>query len=133
MRCLTEFQKVYHEVADRHRCILVDGQSYFHAVGHHGLLDEHLFHDGMHPSLRGQIALAQAVLHELHARKTLAGRPIHSPPLIDPAECYQNVQDQRASLGIHLPVGNHVLRPDLPAALRLEPSARHEAGFRPGI
>jgi len=24
------------------------------------LLDDHLFHDGIHPSLRGQIALAQA-------------------------------------------------------------------------
>jgi lysophospholipase L1-like esterase len=87
MRCLTEFQKVYHEVADRHGCILVDGQSYFHAVGHHGLLDDHLFHDGMHPSLRGQIALAQAVLHELHARKPFGWPPNSSPPLIDPAEC----------------------------------------------
>jgi lysophospholipase L1-like esterase len=87
MRCPTAFQSVYHEIADRHRCILVDSQSYFHAVGEHGLLDDHLFHDGMHPSLRGQIALAQAVLHELHARKAF-GWPTNSPaPLIDPGEC----------------------------------------------
>jgi tetratricopeptide (TPR) repeat protein len=87
MRCPTVFQSVYRDVADRHGCILVDSQSYFHAVGQHGLLDDHLFHDGMHPSLRGQIALAQAVLHELHARKAF-GWPANSPaPLIDPGEC----------------------------------------------
>ena len=87
MRCPTAFQAVYHEVADRHACILVDSQSYFHAVGEHGLLDDHLFHDGMHPSLRGQIALAQAVLHELQARRAL-GWPANTPaPQIDPLEC----------------------------------------------
>ncbi len=85
MRCLTAFQNVYREVADRHGCILVDGQAYLHAVGNHGLLNEHLFFDGMHPSLRGQIALAQAVLHELQARKTLGWPASVPPPLIDPA------------------------------------------------
>ena len=89
MRCPTEFQAVYREVADRHGCILIDGQSYFHAVGRQGLLDEHLFHDAMHPSFRGQIALAQAVVHELQARKVF-GWPASSPPvLIDPARCSQ--------------------------------------------
>ncbi len=87
MRCPTAFQAAYREVADRHGCILIDGQSYFHAVGRHGLLDDHLFHDGMHPSLRGQIALAQAVLHELRERKAL-GWPQSAPaPIIDPAQC----------------------------------------------
>ena len=62
MRCLTRFQEVYREVASRHDCIYIDGQSYFHAIGRNGLLDDELFQDAMHPSLRGQIALAQAVL-----------------------------------------------------------------------
>ena len=57
MRCPTAFQEAYNDVAARHGCILIDGQAYFHAIGRHGLLDEHLFHDGIHPSLRGQIAL----------------------------------------------------------------------------
>jgi lysophospholipase L1-like esterase len=87
MRCLTAFQKVYREVADRHKCVLVDGQAYFHAVGNHGLLDEHLFHDGMHPSLRGQIALAQAVLHELRERQALGWPATVPAPVIDPAAC----------------------------------------------
>jgi lysophospholipase L1-like esterase len=90
MRCLTTFHAVYHEVADRHRCILIDGQSYFHAIGRHGLLDDDLFHDGIHPSLRGQIALAQAVLHELRER-TAFGWPWNSPaPIIDPSQCAQH-------------------------------------------
>src|SRR5262249_37644788 len=83
IRRLPAFQDAYRDVAARHGCILVDGQALFHAVGRHGLLDEHLFHDGMHPSLRGQIALAQGVLHELRARGAF-GWPKESPdPVID--------------------------------------------------
>ena len=74
MRCPTPFQEAYREVASRHDCVLIDGQSYFHAIGRHGLLDNDLFQDAMHPSLRGQIALAQAVLHALQAGAPWAGR-----------------------------------------------------------
>ena len=69
MRCLTVFQEVYREVASRHDCILIDGQSYFHAIGRNGLLDDDLFQDAMHPSLRGQIALAQAVVYAIQGRR----------------------------------------------------------------
>jgi hypothetical protein len=87
MRCLLPFQDAYRAVAARHGCILIDGQSYFHAIGHHGLLDDDLFQDAMHPSLRGHIALAQAVLHELQARRAF-GWPAELPaPIIDPARC----------------------------------------------
>jgi hypothetical protein len=87
MRCPTPFQEAYREVAARHGCILIDGQSYFHAIGRNGLLDNHLFQDAMHPSLRGQIALAEAVMHALHARRAL-GWPSDAPaPVIDPARC----------------------------------------------
>jgi hypothetical protein len=87
MRCPSPFQEVYREVAARHGCILIDGQSYFHAIGRHGLLDDELFQDAMHPSLRGQIALAQAVLGALQSRQAF-GWPQDSPvPVVDPAEC----------------------------------------------
>ncbi len=87
MRCLTAFQEVYRDVATRHHMILIDGQSYFHAIGHHGLLDNHLFHDAMHPSLRGQIALAQAILRALRDQHAF-GWPENSPtPVIDPVRC----------------------------------------------
>ena len=62
-----------------------------------------------------------------------AGRPSCPPPLIDPGECSREVQDQLIRLGVHLRVGHHVLRPDVPPPLRFEPSPRHEAGFRPRI
>ena len=74
MRCTSDFQEVYREIASRHDCILIDTQSYFHAIGRHGLLDDELFQDAMHPSFRGQVAVAQAVLQALHARRILAGR-----------------------------------------------------------
>lgn len=87
IRCLSPFQDVYRELAARHDVILVDGQAELHAVGRRGLLDDRLFQDAMHPSLRGQIALAQAILRELRARHAF-GWPEDTPaPLIEPAEC----------------------------------------------
>jgi lysophospholipase L1-like esterase len=87
MRMLSAFQHTYREVAARHDSILIDGQSYFHAIGRHGLLDDALFHDGIHPSLRGQIALAQAILQALQKRRAF-GWPLESPAVvIDPASC----------------------------------------------
>jgi hypothetical protein len=47
------FAAKYREVAARHGCILVDGQKYLRKVGTHGQLDDDLFSDMMHPSLRG--------------------------------------------------------------------------------
>jgi hypothetical protein len=86
-RCLSSFQEACREVAARHQCILVDGQALFRAAAPHGILDDHLFQDAVHPSLRGHIALAQGILVELCARRALgwpAGRPA---PEIDPAGC----------------------------------------------
>jgi tetratricopeptide (TPR) repeat protein len=86
-RCLSDFQVVYREVAARHNCVLIDGQSYFHAIGNHGLLDDALFQDAMHPSLRGQIALAQAVLHALKKRRAFGWPAECLAPIIDPDRC----------------------------------------------
>ena len=85
-RCPTPFQDVYRAVAAARHCPLIDGQSYFHAIGQHGLLDDHLFQDGMHPSIRGQVALAQAILRVLHSRRAF-GWPADAPaPTVDLAE-----------------------------------------------
>ena len=90
MRCLTAFQQAYRETAARHDCIYIDGQKYFHAVSVHGLLDDSLFQDAMHPSFRAQLALAQAVLRGLHARRAF-GWPAEVPtPTIDPLECIRH-------------------------------------------
>jgi lysophospholipase L1-like esterase len=90
MRILSAFQHAYHEVASRHSGILIDGQSYFHAIGRHGLLDDNLFNDGMHPSLRGQIALAQTILQALQKRKAFGWSNDSPAPLIDPARCVKH-------------------------------------------
>jgi hypothetical protein len=87
MRCPTAFQDVYRTVAARHRVILIDGQVLFHAIGRHGLLDDGLFLDAMHPSLRGQIALAQAILHGLRARRAFDWPEATPAPILDPARC----------------------------------------------
>jgi hypothetical protein len=87
MRCPSPFQQAYREVAARHGCILIDGQSYFHAIGLHGLLDDDLFQDAMHPSLRGQIALAQAVIAALYERRAFGWRDGVPAPAIDPGRC----------------------------------------------
>ena len=86
MRCPSSFQQAYRDVAARHGCILIDGQSYFHAIGRHGLLDDELFQDAMHPSLRGQIALAQAVLVALQKRHAFGWSLDSTIPVIDPSQ-----------------------------------------------
>jgi len=86
-RFFTAFQDVYREVAARHNCILIDVQSYFHLIGRHGLLDDELFQDASHLSLRGQIALAQAVLQALHARRAFGWPKDSAIPFVDPSEC----------------------------------------------
>lgn len=86
MRCLTPFQDAYREVAARHDCIFIDGQRYFHAISPNGLLDDRLFHDGMHPSFRGQVALAQAALRGLWERRAFGWAADAPEPTIDPAE-----------------------------------------------
>jgi hypothetical protein len=86
MRCLSPFQQVYRDVASRHACILIDGQSYFHAIGRNGLLGDELFQDAMHPSLRGQIALAQATLVALWTRRAFGWPANAAAPVVDPAQ-----------------------------------------------
>ena len=87
MRCLSTFQQAYFDVAERHDCVLVDGQALFHAIGPHGQLDDTLFADVMHPSLRGHIALASGILDALYKRRAFGWSHDQSAPLIDPARC----------------------------------------------
>jgi len=86
MRCLSTFQDAYREVAARHDCVFIDGQNYFHAISPNGLLDDRLFHDGMHPSFWGQVALAQATLRGLWERRAFGWAADAPEPTLDPAE-----------------------------------------------
>jgi tetratricopeptide (TPR) repeat protein len=87
VRCPTAFQRVYLDLAASHGCAVVDGQSLFHAIGPHGMLDDSLFHDSVHPSLRGQIALAREILDVFRTRGSFGWPPGVPTPVIDPAAC----------------------------------------------
>jgi tetratricopeptide (TPR) repeat protein len=87
VRCLSVFQQAYREVAAQHQCALVDGQALFHAIGPHGLLNDTLFNDMMHPALRGHIALATAILDALRKRGALGWSPSVPTPTINGARC----------------------------------------------
>lgn len=142
LRCPTAFQDVYREVAARHAAILIDGQGYFHALGWHGLLDDHIFHDAMHPSLRGHLALAQAVLLGLRARRAF-GWPQDAPePRLDPAECVDRyritpkdwVRICRHSAWVYETLGQWYYDPDAREAKRLlleSAATRIEHGCKP--
>jgi hypothetical protein len=70
MRASTRLESIYHAVAQRHErsVVLVDGPAVLRARSQNGILDNHLFHDNVHPSLKAQLALAEAVLAGLKAR-----------------------------------------------------------------
>ncbi len=87
------------------------------------MLDDSLFHDAMHPSLRGYIALAQAVLQAIQATRAF-GWPRDLPaPIIEPAVCATHFglgRDTWRHL-CHWGIGFNGLM----APLRYDPSARH--------
>jgi lysophospholipase L1-like esterase len=86
-RCQTAFQNVYRELAPRYGAILVDGQAVFHARHPCGLLNDFMFNDAMHPSLEGQVALAESVLCSLKQHRAF-GWPASSPaPSIELDAC----------------------------------------------
>jgi hypothetical protein len=90
IRCPSPFQDIYRAVAEEHGAILIDGPAIVPKVSPHRLLDDHGFHDAHHPSLLGQIALAQAILDQLHARKAFGWPEGVASPRIDPAECIEH-------------------------------------------
>jgi tetratricopeptide (TPR) repeat protein len=88
-RCPTPFQNVYRRAAARHGCILIDGPAELRRLTPHGILGDAMINDGHHPALRGHVALAEAVLRELGARRTFGWSPV-AVPSIDPVECSEH-------------------------------------------
>ena len=81
MRCHSRLEAAYRTVAKHHpqSAILVDGPAVLRAKSRHGILDNDLFHDNVHPTLRSHAALAEAVLSGLKARAAF-GWPASTPP-----------------------------------------------------
>ncbi len=88
MRCLTEFQNAYREVAARHpRAILVDGPEVLRSLSPRGVVGDNFFTDGLHPSLIGYTFLAGAILQELYSRRAFDWPESSPSPVVTPAEC----------------------------------------------
>jgi hypothetical protein len=93
MRLPSDFHQIYRDVAAQHpRAILIDGPAVLHAQTAHGQIDDVFFADGLHPSLNGYAALAQAILIELHKHKTFGWPADSSPPTVTPRDCAKHYQ-----------------------------------------
>ncbi|MGO9463271.1 MAG: tetratricopeptide repeat protein [Isosphaeraceae bacterium] len=89
LRCLSVLEAAYHTVAQRHAAsvVLVDGPAVLRKRSRHGILDDELFHDLVHPTLTGHVALAQAVLAGLRARDAFDWPEATPAPTLDPNRC----------------------------------------------
>jgi lysophospholipase L1-like esterase len=87
MRCPTAFQDIYRELAARHDVLLVNSQAVLRSRHPHGLLDDSLFNDAMHPSFEGYVALAESILNGMKVRGVFGWPSSLSMPKINLAEC----------------------------------------------
>lgn len=90
MRCPSEFQEAYRRTAKAHPgVVLVDGPRLLVEFSPTKLLDDGLYHDGQHPSLRAYLRLAQEALDTMRDRGLYGLREANLPPL-DPSECAEH-------------------------------------------
>jgi len=89
LRCISPLEAAYRTVAQRHQAsvVLVDGPAVLRARSRHGILDGELFHDAVHPTLTGHVALAQAVLAGLKARRAFRWPQATPVPTLNPNRC----------------------------------------------
>jgi lysophospholipase L1-like esterase len=124
MRCPSDFQEVFLEVARRHDVVLVDGQAVFHSRHPAGQLDDGLFNDAMHPSFEGHVALAEAILAGLKERGAF-GWPAQTPaPRIDLAECAGHFDVQVATWSAACEFAASFYRTAVP--IRFDPAERRD-------
>jgi len=87
IRCPAPLRAAYQDVARRHpRSILIDGRRELAAASPTGLLGDDVIQDTHHPTLRGYVTLAGAVLRELERRKVFDPSPPLDLPL-EPTAC----------------------------------------------
>jgi hypothetical protein len=84
LRSVSQFESIYRTVGRRHpQSLVIDGPAVLRSKSRHGILDAELFHDTVHPTLVGYVALAEAVLDGLKYRAAF-GWPESTPvPALD--------------------------------------------------
>jgi hypothetical protein len=96
MRSPEVLREFYRDAAARNpEIVLVDSTPVLEKISPHGILDDHVYHDAQHPTLRGYIALAQELLKQLHARHAFGWPAAAAMPVIDPDECARHFQLDR--------------------------------------
>jgi hypothetical protein len=96
IRCPEALREIYRSLgARRPEVIVIDSTRVFEPMSPHGILDDHLYHDAQHPTLRGYIALAQDLLRQLHERRAFNWPQSTPVPTIDPDECARHFQLDR--------------------------------------
>ena len=85
IRCTSDFEAIFREVAGRHDVVLVDGPALLRRRSPTGVLDDHEIQDAHHPNLDGTVGLSEAILRALHDRGALGVSG--SAPTIDPEDC----------------------------------------------
>ncbi len=86
LRCLGQFHDVYRTVAGKYDAPLIDGPAVLKELSPKRLLDDHAFNDGVHPSLRGHLALAREVLEVLRRRQAFSWPAGRENPTLDELE-----------------------------------------------
>jgi lysophospholipase L1-like esterase len=86
LRCLGRFHEAYRTVAAKHDTLLIDGPAVLKELSPKRLLDDHAFNDGVHPSLRGHLTLAHAILEGLRARQAFGWPLDRANPTVDALE-----------------------------------------------
>jgi uncharacterized protein YkwD len=72
--------------------VLIDGPAVLARASPHGILDDHLFHDGQHTNLVGTIALAENVLNELQLRRAFGWPQGVTAPRIELKDCARHFE-----------------------------------------
>ena len=101
-RCalISPLEAIYHSVGLRHpRSLVIDGPAVLRSKSRHGILDAELFHDIVHPTLAGHVALAEAVLSGLKARAAFGLASIDTSTALDPRALRHGVRHRSERRG----------------------------------
>jgi tetratricopeptide (TPR) repeat protein len=126
MRCPSELQEAYRNVARRHGALLVDSPVVLARVAPHGILDDYLFQDAQHLNLRGIVALANDILEQLKQRRAFGWPESIPAPRTGVNECARHFDlDARKWAAICRRSASFFIRT---ATVRFDPSERVRVG-----
>lgn len=129
VRCMSEFQDVYREVAARHPdAILIDSPAILRRESPRGVAGDNFFNDAVHPSLIGYTTLSRAILRALQARHAFNWPKGAAPPDLTPTEVAAHYQMDPARWAEVC--GNAIWYYDAGALVRFDPSERHAKAAR---